>query len=50
MLHMIRYAKDTYVNHRNEWNGIVKRAMDCDYSWNASAKDYESLYEELFEM
>ena len=50
MLHMIRYAKDTYVNHRNEWNGIVKRAMDCDYSWNASAKDYESLYEELFKM
>lgn len=31
MLHMIRYAKDTYVNHRNEWNGIVKRAMECDF-------------------
>ena len=50
MLHMIRYAKDTYVNHRNEWNGIVKRAMDCDYSWNASARDYETLYEELLKM
>ena len=50
MLHMIRYAKDTYVNHRNEWNGIVKRAMECDFSWNASARDYETLYEELLKM
>ena len=50
MLHMIHYAKDTYVNHRNEWNGIVKRAMEYDFSWNASARDYETLYEELLKM
>lgn len=47
MLHMIRYAKDTYENHRNEWNGIAYRAMECDYSWKVSAAEYEELYSRL---
>lgn len=47
MLHMIRYAKDVYENHRPEWNAMVKRAMKCDYSWKASAKEYEKLYNSL---
>ncbi len=47
MLHMIYYAKDTYENHRNEWNEMVYRAMECDYSWDASALEYEELYARL---
>lgn len=47
MLNMIRYAKDVYENHRAEWEAMVKRAMQCDYSWKASAKEYEKLYNSL---
>lgn len=47
MLHMIRYAKDTYEYHRNEWNGIAYRGMECDYSWKVSAGEYEKLYSGL---
>lgn len=47
MLHMIYYAKDTYENHRKQWDEIAYRAMKCDYSWNASALEYEELYTRL---
>jgi len=26
---------------------LMKRAMSTDYSWNASAKKYEQMYEKL---
>ena len=29
------------------WKTLVKRAMECDYSWNASAASYLGLYEEM---
>lgn len=45
MLHMVRYAKDTYLYHRNEWNGIAYRGMECDFSWDISAKQYAELYQ-----
>ena len=47
MLHMIRYAKETYSQHKKEWNQMVVRAMKCDYSWKASANEYEKLYNQL---
>ena len=27
------------------WKALVKNAMESDFSWNASAKKYEKLYE-----
>ncbi len=43
MLYTIRYAEEIFKN-KKEWNRIVKRAMKADFSWKASAKEYESLY------
>ncbi len=47
MLGTIRYAKDVYYNHRREWNKIIDRGMAKDYSWSASAKKYEELYNRI---
>ena len=47
MLGTLRYAKDVYYNHRREWNKIIDRGMAKDYSWAASAKKYEDLYNRM---
>lgn len=47
MFDMICYAKNIYENHRKEWNQMVRRAMNCDYSWEMSAKEYERIYTKL---
>lgn len=49
MMHVIQYADDVYTNHKKEWEGLMKRAMSTDYSWNASAKHYEQLYTRIIE-
>ncbi|SER51817.1 glycogen synthase GlgA [Lachnobacterium bovis] len=43
----IRYAYDVYNNHKKMWSNIVKRDMESDFSWKASARMYEKLYESL---
>lgn len=47
MLNTVRYAKDTYYNHKREWNKIIDRGMAKDFSWNNSARKYEELYDSL---
>lgn len=47
MLHVIQYAYDVFANRKEEWTAIMKRAMTTDYSWNASARKYEELYDKL---
>jgi starch synthase len=47
MLGIIRYAHDIYYNRRKEWNGICRRAMGADFSWQNSAKEYIELYNNL---
>ena len=44
MLNAVRYAKDVFYNHKREWNKIVDRGMAVDFSWKASAGQYEELY------
>jgi len=44
MLETIRYAKNIYFNKKREWNKIIDRGMEKDFSWNNSAKRYEDLY------
>ena len=47
MLGMVRYAERAYYDHKRNWNKIVERAMQQDYSWNASALQYQELYDWL---
>ena len=47
MMDTIRRAEDIYYNKKREWNKIVDRAMAADFSWDASAKKYQEMYDEL---
>lgn len=44
MLSVIRYAQSVFENDKKSWNDMARRAMEQDFSWNASAKEYENLY------
>jgi len=46
MLDACARAKACYDNPES-WNALVRRALQSDYSWNASADAYVSLYKEL---
>lgn len=43
MLYVINEAIGVYYN-RDEWIKLVKKAMNTDFSWARSAKDYENVY------
>lgn len=44
MMNTVRYAEHIYYDKRKSWNAMVGRAMREDFSWKASAKKYEKLY------
>jgi starch synthase len=44
MLNVINYSKKVYYENRNEWDKMVKRGMEKDWSWSSSAKQYEGMY------
>ncbi len=45
MLTSIRYAEQIYYDKKRDWNKMVERAMQEDFSWGRSAKEYENLYD-----
>ncbi len=48
--HDMKYAVERALEgykDKEGWNILVKRAMECDNSWNASAGSYIGLYKEL---
>lgn len=47
MLSVIRYAMHVFSDQRAHWNELVQRAMQQDFSWDASARQYEKLYSSL---
>lgn len=47
MLAALRYAMKVYYNDKKAWNGIAQRGMLKDFSWEASAKEYERIYDKL---
>jgi starch synthase len=47
MLGIINYAKSVYYHHKRDWNKIVDRGMEADFSWKNSAVKYEQLYNSL---
>lgn len=49
MLAALRYAMSVYYNKKQNWNSMVRRAMEQDFSWNSSAEKYENLYQKLLE-
>ncbi len=46
MLDAVKRGIELFGNKR-KWNALVKRAMNCDFSWSKSAKDYKNMYCEL---
>ena len=47
MLATVRYAECIYYYKKRDWNKIVERGMNKDFSWKNSAKQYEELYESM---
>lgn len=47
MMATVRYAERIFYDQKDQWNDLVKRAMQVDFSWNASAEKYEILYDHL---
>ena len=47
MLGIFNYAKNVYYGRKREWNKIVDRAMQTDFSWKSSSKKYEELYNRI---
>ena len=47
MLNTIRYAERVYYQKKREWNKIVERAMNTDFSWKVSAGKYQEMYDWL---
>lgn len=47
MLATIRYAEKIYYDKKRDWNKIVDRAMETDYSWKVSAAKYQEMYDWL---
>ena len=46
LLFTIKRALGSY-EAANIWEGIVKNAMETDFSWRQSAKQYKDLYDRL---
>ncbi len=47
MLDTIYYAEKVYYDEPEHWDAMVQRGMEKDFSWKASAKKYEQMYDEL---
>jgi starch synthase len=47
MLHVIKYAEHVFRKDKAGWRDMIKRAMNQDFSWRASAREYEKLYDKL---
>jgi len=45
LLAAINRAVDTFTNLPKRWKKIVNNALNCDFSWDRSAKKYQKLYE-----
>jgi starch synthase len=48
MLTAIQLAVNSY--KKKAWQNVMRRVMALDFSWQASAKKYESLYRKALEL
>ena len=47
LVETISHALDLYSNREEDWINLVREAMNCDFSWENSAKAYADLYKGL---
>ena len=47
MLNVINYSKQIFFDKKRQWNQMVERGMDKDYSWTSSREKYQNLYNYL---
>ena len=47
MLYTVQHAKELFTGNKRRWNQMAERGMTKDFSWAASARKYEALYDEL---
>lgn len=48
MLTALRLAVGTYKEHKSSWEGLIKRGMENDYTWEKAAIQYEQVFEWAF--
>jgi starch synthase len=41
----LRIAMETYRRYKSSWEGIMKRGMLQDYTWDNAASQYEQVFE-----
>ncbi len=46
MMDIIRYAQRIFYDKKRDWNQIVERDLEADFSWEHSARLYEQIYDE----
>lgn len=47
LLNAIKIALGVYKNDKEEWNRLIKRAMNTRYDWDKSAKEYVEIYKKI---
>jgi starch synthase len=47
MMHVLHYANTVYQNDTFNWDMLVERAMNADFSWVKSAGQYVDIYQSL---
>lgn len=47
LLNTINYSKRIFFDYKEQWQNMMERAMQQNYSWADSAKIYERLYEQV---
>ncbi|KAL4204766.1 hypothetical protein AMTRI_Chr01g111450 [Amborella trichopoda] len=45
MLGTLRIATQTYREYKNSWEGIMRRGMERDYTWEKAAAQYEQVFQ-----
>ncbi len=49
MMYLLKDAIKLYKEEPENWDVLVHNAMGTDFSWESSAKEYQSLYEQLLQ-
>jgi starch synthase len=47
LMSTIKSAYELYTNQREDWENLMREAMNFDFGWKSSAKAYADLYREL---
>lgn len=50
MQHAIDRAVGLYNDYHDKWDGLTVRAMNTDFSWEASAREYIKFYKEMLNL